>query len=111
VNDAVERVAGERQTSEVVQTLNLERTKKEFMEKSVSSLPGCPEVMTVKLEAELGHWYNIVNDALRSSNFLSTVFYCIHHCPVQTFLFQSCADVVVPKQTFYVTKLLMWTPL
>jgi hypothetical protein len=52
--------------------LHVERAKKDFMEKSISTLGATVDGVNVKLEAEMGHWYNIVEDSLHFSNFKGT---------------------------------------
>jgi hypothetical protein len=55
--------------------LEVEITKTKFMEQSFATLQAGVDAVEVKLEAELGHWYNTVVDCLRYSNFSGTLFH------------------------------------
>jgi hypothetical protein len=57
----------------------VEWAKLEFMQKSISTLEPTVDGIAVKVEAEMGHWYNTVADSLHFSNFVGTPYLLTLH--------------------------------
>jgi hypothetical protein len=69
------------------ETVRLEKMKTDFMEMSITRLRAHIDAVAVKLEAELGQWYNIVPDSLHFSNFYGTLSLQSPTVPLYSILF------------------------